>query len=231
MDKIKQIIRDNRYLLLLLYLPIYLAAFFIIDNLDVPHFIIRCGIDSYIPFCEYFIIPYALWFVWFPGVVVFFMWHALCPYMKNDSSVEAVRQAELAKGDFIKLCLVMFTSMTLSLIFYIFFPNGIDLREPIEQSNLCAKAVELIRAADTPYGVCPSIHVATIIAEALVIKDSKLKALTPGFKITAYIITLLIAYSTMAVKQHSIIDVISGTLLAAVLYYLYILKGSRNETH
>ena len=91
--------------------------------------------------------------------------------------------------------------------------------------------MELIRAADTPYGVCPSIHVATIIAEALVIKDSKLKALTPGFKITAYIITLLIAYSTMAVKQHSIIDVISGTLLAAVLYYLYILKGSRNERY
>ena len=231
MDKIKQIIKDNRYLLLLLYLPIYLAAFFIIDNMDVPHFIIRCGIDSYIPFCEYFIIPYALWFVWFPGVVVFFMWHALRPYIKNDSSEDAIRQSGLAKDDFIKLCLVMFTSMTLSLIFYIIFPNGIDLREPIEQSNLCAKAVEFIRAADTPYGVCPSIHVATIIAEALVIKDSKLKALTPVFKITAYIITLLIAYSTMAVKQHSIIDVISGTLLAAVLYYLYILKGSRNERH
>ncbi len=208
MKSVKELIKNNKYLLLLLYLPVYLTAFFIIDRLNVDHYIIRCGLDSFIPFNEWFIIPYSLWFLWFPGVAAFFLWHAL-------------RGNEDAKADFIKLCIVMFSSMSISLIIYVIFPNGIDLREPIENTNIAAEIVRMIRAADTPYGVCPSIHVATIVVEALVIRDSSLKALYSGLKYFSYFVTLLIMYSTMAVKQHSIVDVIAGTALAAVLYVIY----------
>ncbi len=208
MKSVKELIKNNKYLLLLLYLPVYLTAFFIIDRLNVDHYIIRCGLDSFIPFNEWFIIPYSLWFLWFPGVAAFFLWHAL-------------RENEDAKADFIKLCIVMFSSMSISLIIYVIFPNGIDLREPIENTNIAAEIVRMIRAADTPYGVCPSIHVATIVVEALVIRDSSLKALCSGLKYFSYFVTLLIMYSTMAVKQHSIVDVIAGTALAAVLYVIY----------
>lgn len=228
MNRIEKLIRDNKYLLLLLYLPVYLAAFFIIDNLDVQHSIIRCGIDNLIPFNEYFVIPYAFWFIWFPGVAVFFMWHALKPCILENPSDEERKEADKAKADFVKLCIVMFTSMTVSLIIYVIFPNGVGLREPIEHKNICASAVELIRAADTPYGVCPSIHVATIAAELLVIRDSKMKLLSHKYKIISYIITALIAYSTMAIKQHSIIDVVSGALLAGFIYVLYIFMERRN---
>ena len=208
MKSVRELIKNNKYLLLLLYMPIYLAAFFIIDNLNVDHYIINCSLDSLIPFNEWFIIPYSLWFIWFPGVAAFFLWHSL---KKNKD----------AKADFIKLCIVMFTSMSISLIIYVIFPNGIALREPIERTNIAAELVKLIRAADTPYGVCPSIHVATIVAEALVIKDSRLKAVNRGLKYFSYLVTLLIMYSTMAVKQHSIVDVAAGAVLAAVIYLIY----------
>ena len=205
-------IRTHKYILLLLYWPVYLIGFFTIDRLPLSHYVIVCGLDRLIPFNEYMVIPYALWFFWFPGWVFRFLWMSL----KGASG-----EKRLAAEDFVKLALVMFSSMTLSLITYLVWPNAVDLREPIGRTNLCARAVELIREADTPYGVCPSIHIATIITELLVIRDSAQKILTPTVKIYSYIITALITWSTMAIKQHSIVDVAAGGLLAWILYIFY----------
>ena len=218
---IRRLIADNKWLLLLLYFPIYLAAFFTIDKIEVDHHVIVCALDEAVRFNELFVIPYALWFFWFPGVLLLFAAAALRPYFKGGASEKEISDGVHARADFIKTCIVMFTSMTISLIIYVVWPNAVDLREPIERDNIFAKAVEMIRAADTPYGVCPSIHVATITVEALSIKDSAISLLGRREKIAAYMITLLIAYSTMAIKQHSIIDVIAGALLAAVLYAAY----------
>lgn len=218
---IRRLIADNKWLLLLLYFPVYLVAFFMIDKIEADHHVIVCALDEAVRFNEFFVIPYALWFFWFPGVLLLFAAVALRPYFKRDPSGKEISDGVHARADFIKTCIVMFTSMTISLIIYVVWPNAVDLREPIERDNIFAKAVEMIRAADTPYGVCPSIHVATITVEALSIKDSAISLLGRREKIAAYMITLLIAYSTMAIKQHSIIDVIAGALLAAVLYAAY----------
>ena len=227
---IRRLIADNKWLLLLLYFPVYLAAFFTIDKIEADHHVIVCALDEAVRFNELFVIPYALWFFWFPGVLLLFAAAALRPYFKRDPSGKEISDGVHARADFIKTCIVMFTSMTISLIIYVVWPNAVDLREPIERDNIFAKAVEMIRAADTPYGVCPSIHVATITAEALSIKDSSISLLGRREKIAAYMITLLIAYSTMAIKQHSIIDVIAGALLAAVLYLAYRLIFEHKNT-
>ncbi len=227
---IRRLIADNKWLLLLLYFPVYLAAFFTIDKIEADHHVIVCALDEAVRFNELFVIPYALWFFWFPGVLLLFAAAALRPYFKGSASEKEISDGAYARADFIKTCIVMFTSMTISLIIYVVWPNAVDLREPIERDNIFAKAVEMIRAADTPYGVCPSIHVATITAEALSIKDSSISLLGRREKIAAYMITLLIAYSTMAIKQHSIIDVIAGALLAAVLYLAYRLIFEHKNT-
>lgn len=195
-------IKSHQYSLLLLYLPVYLIAFFIIDQLPLQHFIIRCPLDELIPFNQYMIIPYAIWYAWFPGWLLFFL----------------LRSRE----DFLKLALVMFSGMTISLLIYVVWPNGIDLREPITGNDICSKALRLIREADTPYGVCPSIHISTITAIALVMKDTKLPDFTPTVKGYCAVIALLIAWSTMATKQHSIVDVAAGAALSVVLYAVYV---------
>lgn len=194
-------IRTHRYSLLLLYLPCYLAAFFIIDRLPLVHTIIRCPLDSLIPFNQYMVIPYAIWYVWFPGWLLYFL-------LKS-------------REDFIRLAVVMFSGMTISLMIYVIWPNGIDLREPITGTDLCSKAVMLLRQADTPYGVCPSIHISTIAAIMLVIGKTKLPDFNPTVRGYCLVITLLIAWSTMAIKQHSIVDVAAGALLSVLLDYLY----------
>lgn len=227
---IRRLIADNKWLLLLLYFPVYLAAFFTIDKIEADHHVIVCALDKAVRFNEFFVIPYALWFFWFPGVLLLFAAAALKPYFKERPSENEISDGAHARADFIKTCIVMFSSMTISLIIYVVWPNAVDLREPIERDNIFAKAVEMIRAADTPYGVCPSIHVATITVEALSIKDSVISFLGRREKIAAYMITLLIAYSTMAIKQHSIMDVIAGALLAAVLYGSYRLIFEHKNT-
>ena len=198
---LKQFISTHRYSLLLLYLPLYLAAFFIIDNIPAEHYIISCPLDEFIPFNQYMIIPYAIWYAWFPGWLIFFL----------------LRSPE----EFKRLAVVMFSGMTISLAIYVIWPNGIDLREPITGTDVCSRALEWIRSVDTPYGVCPSIHISTIAAIALVIQDSRLEIFTDTSKAYCIVIALMIAYATMATKQHSIVDVAAGAALSAVLYYIY----------
>ncbi|HIU88461.1 MAG TPA: hypothetical protein IAB10_06000 [Candidatus Avilachnospira avistercoris] len=198
---LKQFISTYRYSLLLLYLPLYLAAFFIIDNIPAEHYIISCPLDEFIPFNQYMIIPYAIWYAWFPGWLLFFL----------------LRSGE----EFKRLAVVMFSGMTISLIIYVVWPNGIDLREPITGTDVCSSMLKLLRSVDTPYGVCPSIHISSIMAIALVIQDSKLPVFTDTAKAYCIVIALMIAYATMATKQHSIVDVAAGALLSVVLYYIY----------
>ena len=198
---ISDFIRTHRYCVLLLYLPVYLAAFFIIDRLPLSHYIIRCPLDELIPFNQYMFIPYAIWYAWFPGWLMFFL----------------LRSGE----EFKRLSTVMFSGMTIALIIYVVWPNGIDLREPITGTDVCSRALIWIRSMDTPYGVCPSIHISTITAIALVIKDSRLPVFTDTAKAYCLVIAVMIAYATMATKQHSIVDVAAGIALSVILYYLY----------
>ncbi len=198
----KEYIKNNRHVLLLLYLPIYLIAFFTIDKLPLTHHLISCPLDAYIPFNQNFIIPYAMWFFWFPGWIFYFLKHS--------------------KEDFVRLCVTMFTGMTVCLIIYLIWPNAIDLREEITKNDICSKAVRLIRECDTPYGVCPSIHVLSLVAIALTVRDSKLPEISFTAKNYVYVITFVIIYSTMAVKQHSIVDVAAGAALAFAIDLLYV---------
>ena len=204
-------LKNHRYALALLYLPVYLAAFFLIERLtpaDRIH-IIRFGLDRLIPFNQYMIIPYGIWFFWFPGWLLYFL-------LKS-------------REDFIRLAVVMFSGMTISLIVYVIWPNGIDLREPITGTDVCSRALRWIRSVDTPYGVCPSIHISTIAAILLTIHDSKLEELTPTVRGYCVVITFLIAYATLATKQHSIVDVFWGALLSVALYYAYKLYEKRES--
>lgn len=193
-------VRKRKDSLLLLYFPVYLVAFFTIDKIPAKH-IISCALDSYIPFNQYMIIPYSIWYPWIIGWLFYFL-------LKD-------------REDFIKLAVVMFTGMTICLIIYVVWPNGVMLREEIEGTDICSRIVELIRRADTPYAVCPSIHISTIAAIQLVINDTRLEDFTPTVKGYCLVITLLIAYSTMAIKQHSAMDVFWGAVLSFVLYFCY----------
>ena len=62
-ERIKKLIKDYRHAWVLLYGLIYMPWFVYLEGrTDVHYFLIHSPIDDYIPFIEYFIVPYLLWF-------------------------------------------------------------------------------------------------------------------------------------------------------------------------
>ena len=63
-----------RILLPILYGIFYVAVFSYLEKRPVDTYhVIKMQIDFKIPFCEYFIIPYMLWFLYIAGTVALFI--------------------------------------------------------------------------------------------------------------------------------------------------------------
>ena len=58
------------------YFVVYMIWFVWLESrADEPYHVIHFPLDDYIPFCEYFIIPYLLWFAYIDDVYVCLLLH------------------------------------------------------------------------------------------------------------------------------------------------------------
>ena len=60
---IKKPVREKPYSKILLYYIFYLTGFVILEHTVTAKYIIHCPLDDKIPFCEWFLIPYASWLI------------------------------------------------------------------------------------------------------------------------------------------------------------------------
>lgn len=191
-------VREHKYCLAGLYLFVFLAGFFVLELIaPEPVVYLHCPLDDRIPFCEWFVIPYFLWYAWVPGFMLYFMFRD--------------REA------YLKLCFIMFAGATICLVIYAAVPNGLQLRREITASNICAQIVKLIRSIDPPCNVCPSIHVSSTVAIHLVVLACREFRNLRWMKLLSWAVTLLICISTLFIKQHSVIDVAYGWGLSLVM--------------
>ena len=65
--------RIKRVIPVALYTVFYLLCFTYLENRHVRYQIIDSSLDDKIPFCEYFIIPYLLWFLYIAVTVGYFL--------------------------------------------------------------------------------------------------------------------------------------------------------------
>lgn len=184
----------------ILYFMLYCIAFFIVNMITVPKYIIHSPIDDIIPFNEYFIIPYLSWFIMIVGSLLYFV-------MKD-------------KEDYLHECFMMYVSMTLCILIYLVLPNGLDLRVNIPDTNIFCRIVSLIQGIDNPTNVCPSIHVCVTCEICMVVWKSKHFQGKRAYRYGTVVWAVLIILSTMFLKQHSIIDVFWGAIVAIVMYLL-----------
>lgn len=206
--KLKKELKKYKHAWPLLYVFIYLPWFLILEYkfpADYPGLhIIHCPLDDLIPFCEWFVIPYLIWFLYIPAVFLFLFYHS--------------------KNEFYRLCAYEFSGMTIALIIYSIYPNGLLLRlSDIDRQNFLVNIVQFLYSSDTPTNVCPSIHVfATLSAHVCLVNSPHMKELKTRQRIKkiSWVLTVLICLSTVFLKQHSVIDVICGALLSAVLYFV-----------
>lgn len=198
MKSIRLFIKENPHSLLLTYWIFFLIYFAILEFLVDPLYIIYSPIDDLIPFQAAFIIPYMSWF---PLLVIPFAY-----FLFKD------------KESFQNLCFFMFSGMTISLLIYTVFPNGLALRVDNIGTGICAQLVQALQGIDSPTNVCPSIHVASTLAIwATIIRYQAFKH-PIIIKSVISMIALMIMLSTMFLKQHSIIDVIAALFISLILY-------------
>ncbi len=200
MRKIEQWMRERPVLFCAAFAAIYFSWFFLLEQYRHPVLTVYSSLDDKIPFCEYFIVPYILWFFYIGVTFLYFL--------KKE------------RESFYSVCRYMFTGMIICLMIYTIIPTGLELRPELTSDNIFSRMVMMIYSVDTSTNVCPSIHVFNSIAVNTVIQHSDVFRHKRLVHIVSYVLAIAICMSTVLLKQHSIIDVFWGCVLGIVLYPL-----------
>ena len=207
--------RCKRLIPVILYGTFYMTCFSWLEKFPRKYHIINSTLDHKIPFCEYFIIPYFLWFLYIAGTVLFFIFF-------NEDKIE-----------YQNLLINLGIGMTLFLIVSYVYPNGLSLRPTkFARDNIFTDLVGFLYTIDTPTNVLPSIHVYNSVAAFCALNNCKKLQKHRGIRVSAFILTVLIILSTMFLKQHSICDVATGITFAVASYimiYKVYARGNAKE--
>ena len=185
---------------LILYGIIYMQWFTYLERNVTSHYrLIHLKPDDLIPFCEVFVIPYLLWFAYVAVTVLYF-------FFKD-------------KDDYFRICTFLFTGMTVFLIISTLWPNGHNLRPTVmPRDNVFTNLVAMLYKTDTPTNLWPSIHVYNSLGcHFAVMKSARLEK-HKGIRIGSLLLCVSIILSTVFIKQHSVFDVTTAFIMAAVMY-------------
>ncbi len=198
--------KRNKHFLILCYFIIYMPWFSFIEKHVTTRFhVIHTPIDDWIPFNEYFVIPYIIWFAYVAWGICYFGF-------RN-------------KQEFYQLCIFLFTGMTLFLIISTVYPNGHHLRPTyFAHHNIFTYVCNLLYKSDTATNLFPSIHVYNSLGIHFAVARSREFRHNTVIKFISFILCIAIVLATMFLKQHSFFDVATGILLAGIMYYIVYVK-------
>ena len=122
------------------------------------------------------------------------------------------------KEIFKKYFVSTFISITIAGLIYILFPTSI-VRASINGSGITNFIVKFIYLIDTPVMNCfPSMH--CIISFLFIFSVIGCRNLSNKYKWVISILSCLIVISTLLVKQHVVVDVISGFIISSFVYFI-----------
>jgi len=190
-----------RHLWWLLFWPLYWLRYPLIERLNPTEYYhpIYCPLDDMIPFQEWFIIPYMLWMV----IMVALCLYTLC------CDVDTFKR-------YSKFLVI---SMSISTVIFLLYPSCQNLRPAIfPRDNFLTYCVELLYAADTNTNVFPSEH--AIGSAAVLFAAMHTKSLRTPLRIALItLLAVLTCFSTIFLKQHSLLDVLAAIPVCLVAYY------------
>lgn len=162
-----------------------LAAYIPLNRRRAAHYL-EFPVDRYIPRLSIFVVPYAVYWFFVPFASYIIM-----------QSVERQRFLE-----------AMLLGSSLCVIFWAFFPTGVR-RPVIGQTGILNRFLRTIYVHDGDSNAMPSGHVTltTIIAYFLAVTN-------PQLAVPIWILAVFIDISTVFTKQHYVIDVVIGLLVA-----------------
>ena len=200
--KIKQLIPKYAIiptvLLFLLQIVAYYGSQFINKNY-YAHDLTIPFIDNSVPLVTFFIVFYILSYPWW--------------------IISPIIVAHTNKKRFYNWIIALMICYVICGVIYIFLPTTIT-RPVIENKNVFDWLNNFIYLNDNPeraINLFPSFH--CLISWFCFIGVRKQKNITKGYRLLALIFAILICLSTQFVKQHYIVDLISGIVLAEVVFY------------
>ena len=102
-SQVKNLLKKYGHIWVCGYILLYLPYFFWLESVITDNYkIMHVALDDMIPFSEYFIIPYIIWF-YVSGAVLYFFF--------TD------------KQDYYRLCAFLFIGMTISMMICTFYPE------------------------------------------------------------------------------------------------------------
>lgn len=206
MKKLLDYLSTHKYLYLLLYWPVQLMTYgisnLIFGSQEVLLF--SSPLDLQIPFCEWFVIPYVLWFPY----IIFTMVLAIMS----------------GKKGFLHSCAIIYLSICIPMTFCLFVPNGIPIElrpdfEALGRNNPAIWLVKFIYLVDSPPRNCmPSMHVSVSCALFFTILTNKQIPWRKWLIPCSFLLSALICAATVLIKQHSILDVYYGVIVAVSVF-------------
>ncbi len=212
MKKLKEFIRRYPYALLFAYWPFYGIWYSVLQAITMERdpYPLVCGLDMEIPFCEWLIIPYVLWYLQLLGVGIY-------SFLYNP------------KG-FIRLCLLVTGGTTFCLIVCTLFPMYFDRTGMVlyYNDNLLTDLVRFLQGFDPPTTVMPSMHVYVTLALHIGLCKDEYARKNKLLLACSLVYSLTVCLATVVTKQHSILDVGASVLLISVMYFVaYVPKYKR----
>ena len=201
MERIKKKLSENRGIwAIVIYAAFYLPWFIWLEKRTLTQYsVIHMAVDDIIPFCEYFIVFYYIWFLYMIASI------AYCVFTDHET--------------FYRSFFFIATGMTLFLLISTIFPNGHHLRPSgFARDNIFTMLTAFIYRSDTPTNIFPSIHVYNAIGAHLAIVFNKKLKNNRAVKVISLFTCIGIILSTVFLKQHSMYDVLGAIVLAVGMY-------------
>lgn len=181
-----------------LWLPLYLLLFLALERMPMGRYwATQLPIDARIPFCEWFVIPYCLWYPLLVAVGLYLL--------LQD------------RAAFRRYMLFLGSTFLLSGFIWLLLPNGQDLRPlAFPRENLFTALTAGLYRIDTNTNVFPSVHVLGAVGAALAVLDCRTLKRRKLLRAGTVTLAAIICLSTVFIKQHSVLDVLGGLLLGGL---------------
>jgi membrane-associated phospholipid phosphatase len=180
--------------LMLLIIPLNLCYLLLNSSKRGVHTLVT-SVDNSIPFIKVFILPYVSWYAF-----IFILMAYLC---YKDRQIYIITLITYLLG------------LIASFITFYFFQTTVP-RPVVIGTDYLSRMVLLIYGVDKPYNCFPSIHVLTSFLMIKAIMASSIRNKT--IMTIVWASSILIIISTLFVKQHVILDVVSGIIYADLLF-------------
>jgi membrane-associated phospholipid phosphatase len=130
--------------------------------------------------------------------------------------VFVVRQQDLIRRTVHAYLLIWIASYA---CFFVIYPTMAPRPEQVSGAGFGVWGLRALYGADPPYNCFPSLHVAHSFVSALAV--SRVHRRLGGAAVVA---ALLVALSTLFTKQHYVLDVAGGIVLAAAAFGIFLLR-------